>query len=142
MKVELDLSNYATKANLKNATGVEASKFAKNVDFASLKSEVEKLNIDKLEKVPTGLNSLKSKADESYVNKLAPVPVDLSKLCDAVKNEVVKKTEYNELVKNVNALKTTNTINLVKKLIITRKLVKLKKKKIIDNDHSNNYITT
>ena len=143
MKVELDLSNYATKANLKNATGVEASKFAKNVDFASLKSEVEKLNIDKLEKVPTGLNSLKSKADESYVNKLAPVPVDLSKLCDAVKNEVVKKTEYNELVKNVNALKTTNTINLVKKLITTRKLVKLKKKKkIIDNDHSNNYITT
>ena len=49
------------------------------------------MNIDKLEKVSTGLNSLKSKADESYVDKLAPVPVDLSKLCDAVKNEVVKK---------------------------------------------------
>ena len=60
---------------------------------------------------------MKSKADESYVDKLARAPVDLSKLSDAVKNEVVKKTEYNELVKNVNALKTTNTINLVKKLL-------------------------
>ena len=40
-KVELDLSNYATKANLKNATGVDTSKFAKKVDLGSLKSEVD-----------------------------------------------------------------------------------------------------
>ena len=64
VKVELDLSNYATKADLKNATGVDTSKFAKKVDLASLKSEVDKLDIDKLEKVPTCLNSLKRKADQ------------------------------------------------------------------------------
>ena len=56
MKVDLDLSSYATKGDLKNATGVDTSKFAKKVDFASWKL-VDKLDIDKLEKVPTGLNS-------------------------------------------------------------------------------------
>ena len=47
VKVELDLSNYATKADLKNATGVDTSKFAKKADLASLKSEVDKLDIYK-----------------------------------------------------------------------------------------------
>ena len=47
MKVQLDLHNYATKANLKNATGVETSKCVKKIDFASLKSNVDKLNIYK-----------------------------------------------------------------------------------------------
>ena len=42
MKVELDLSNYATKADLKNTTGVETSRFAKRIDLASLKSNVDK----------------------------------------------------------------------------------------------------
>ena len=70
MKVELDLSNYATKADLKNATGVDTFEFAKKVDLASLKSEIDKLDIGKLE----------------------TTSVDLSKLNDAVKNEVVKKT--------------------------------------------------
>ena len=70
MKVELDLSNYATKADLKNATGVDTFEFAKKVDLASLKSEIDKLDIGKLE----------------------TTSVDLSKLSDAVKNEVVKKT--------------------------------------------------
>ena len=46
-KVELDLSNYATKGDFKNATGVDTSKFAKIVDLANLKSDVGKLNIDK-----------------------------------------------------------------------------------------------
>ena len=48
VKVELDLSNYATKADLKNATGVDTSKFAKKVDSADLKSNFDKLDIDKL----------------------------------------------------------------------------------------------
>ena len=61
VKVELDLSNYATKADLKNATGADTSKFAKKVDLANLKSNVAKLNIDKLKNVPTNLNSLKSR---------------------------------------------------------------------------------
>ena len=47
MKVELDLPNYATKADLKNAAGVDTSKFAKKVDLANLKSDVDKLDIDK-----------------------------------------------------------------------------------------------
>ena len=47
MKVELDLSNYATKTDLKNATGVDISKFAKKVDLANLKSHVDKLYTDK-----------------------------------------------------------------------------------------------
>ena len=53
VKVELDLSNYATKAYFKNAVGVDTSKFAKKVDLANLKSDVDKLDIDKLENVPS-----------------------------------------------------------------------------------------
>ena len=53
VKVELDLSNYVTKADLKTATGVDISKFAKKVDLAHLKSNVDKLDIDKLKNVPT-----------------------------------------------------------------------------------------
>ena len=52
LKVELDLSNYATKANLKNATGVDTSDFAKKTDLAYLKSNVGKLDIDSLKNVP------------------------------------------------------------------------------------------
>ena len=58
VKFELDLSNYATKADLKNATSVDISKFAKKVDLASLKFNVGKLDIDKLKNVPTNLNNL------------------------------------------------------------------------------------
>ena len=79
VKVELDLSNYATKADLKNATGVDTFEFAKKVDLASLKSEIDKLDIGKLE----------------------TTSVDLSKLSDAVKNEVVRNTLYDELVKKL-----------------------------------------
>ena len=63
MKIELDLSNYATKADFKNATGIDRSKFAKNVDLADLKSNVDKWDIDKLKNVPSNLSNLKSKAD-------------------------------------------------------------------------------
>ena len=85
MKVELDLCNYATKAYLKNATCVDTSKFAKKVDLANLKSNEDKLDIDKLKNVPTNLSNLKSKVDELDVDKLVPVPVDLIKLSDVVK---------------------------------------------------------
>ena len=64
MKIELNLSNYVTKADLKNATSVDTSKFAKNVDLTSLKSEIGKLDVGKLE----------------------IIHVDLSKLSDLVKN--------------------------------------------------------
>ena len=85
MKVELDLSNYATKADLKIATSVHTSKFAKNVDLAHLESNVNKLDIDRLKNVPTNLSNLKSKVDKLNVDKLVPVPVDLRKLSDVVK---------------------------------------------------------
>ena len=63
VKVELDLFNYATKADLKNATGVDPPDFAKKTNIAHLKSDVDKLDIDKLRYVPSGLSSLKSKVD-------------------------------------------------------------------------------
>ena len=59
VKVESDLSNYATKSDLKNETGVDTSKFAKNVDLASLKSNADKSDIDKLKNVLSGLSGLK-----------------------------------------------------------------------------------
>ena len=69
-----DLSNYATKANIKNISHVDTSSFALKTNLGSLKTEVDKLDID----------------------KLVPVPVDLSKLSDVVKNDVVKKAVYNK----------------------------------------------
>ena len=56
VKVELDLSNYATKADLKNATGVDTSKFVKQVDLVSLKSNVDKLDTGKLRNVSRNLS--------------------------------------------------------------------------------------
>ena len=77
VNAELGLFNYARKVDFLQV--FDRSKFAEKVDLASLKSVA-----DKLEKVPTGLNSLKNKVDELDVNKLVPVPVDLCKLSAAV----------------------------------------------------------
>ena len=82
------------------------------INTIQCKSEVDQLDIDKLEKVPTGLNSLKSNVDKVNVNKSVPVSADLSKQSDVVRNDI-KKTDYDELVKNVNAIQTTDTSNLV-----------------------------
>ena len=79
------------KQNLKNATGVDISKFSQKVDLTTLKPNIDKLGIDKLKNVATNLNNLKSKLDKLDVNKLVPVPIGLSKLSDAVKDDVVKK---------------------------------------------------
>ena len=62
------------KADLKNVTGVGTSNFARKFDFASLKSEVDKSDIDKLEKVLIGLNSSKGKVDKLDVDKSVHVP--------------------------------------------------------------------
>ena len=72
VKVELDLSNYATKADPKNAAGVDASFFVKKTDLANLKSDLDELDIDKLKNVPSGLHSLRSKVDKLDVDKLVP----------------------------------------------------------------------
>ena len=69
IKVEVDLSDYARKADIKNITHVDTSNFALKTNLANLKTEVDKLDID----------------------KLVPIPADLSKLSNVVKNDVLKK---------------------------------------------------
>ena len=115
--VKADLSNYATKADNTNISYVETSSFALKSNLASLKTEVDKLDID----------------------KLVPFPVDLSKLSDVVKNDV-KKTGYDKLVAIVNSidasgfvLKTkydTDKTELENKIIISQIIIdKLKLEK-------------
>ena len=121
INVKVDLSNYATKTGLKNVIHVDASSFALKTNLASLKTEVDKLDID----------------------KLAPVPVDLSKLNDVVKNDVAKKSVYDKLVAKVNnidtnafALKTkyqTDKIKLEKKIPDMSNLVKKTKLTELEN---------
>ena len=88
INVKVDLSNYAAKTDLKNITQVDTSIFALKTNLASLKPEVHKLEIDKLE----------------------PVPVDLSKLSDVVKNDVVEKAIYDKLAAKVNNIGTNDFV--------------------------------
>ena len=81
INVKVDLSNYAQKkTDLKNVSHVDISSFALQSNLASLKTEVHKIDADKLK----------------------TVLVDLSKLSNVVKNDVVKKNEYNKLVAKVD----------------------------------------
>ena len=80
INVKVDLSNYATKSVLKNVSRMDVSSFALKSNLVNLKTEANKLDID----------------------KLTPIPNDLAKLSNAVKNDVVKKTEYNKLVSKVD----------------------------------------
>ena len=84
INVKVDLSNYATKADIKNITQVNTLSFALKANLVTLKTEVDKLDID----------------------KLVPVPVDLIKLIDVLKNDVVKNTAYDQLVVKVNNIDT------------------------------------
>ena len=74
---ELDLPNYATKADLDNSTVVDTSDFAKKIDLVNLKSNVDKLDIDKFKNVPSNLSNLKSKVDKLDIGKLETTSVDL-----------------------------------------------------------------
>ena len=95
INVKVDLSNYATKRDIKNITHVDTSSFALKTNVASLKTEVDKLDINKLKNLPNNLSNLKTKVDRLDIDKLVPVPVGLNKLSNVVKNEADKKTEYN-----------------------------------------------
>ena len=86
-----ELSNYATKSDLKNATGIDTSGFAKKDNLAKLKPAVDELDIDKLKNEPRGLNSLKSKIHKLDLDKVKNVLVDLKKLIDIVEKEFVNK---------------------------------------------------
>ena len=81
INVKVDLSNYATKTDIKNISHGDTSSFALKSTLATLKTEVDKINID----------------------KLVPFPVDSSKLNDLVKNDVVKETVYDKLVAKLNS---------------------------------------
>ena len=83
---------------------------------------------------------MKSKVDKLNIGKLETTPEDLSKLSNEVKNDVVKKTVYDELVIKFNAIQTTDTSNLVKKSDYNTKINEIEKK-ITDHDHDK-YITT
>ena len=89
--VKVDLSNYATKADFKKIAHVDTSGFPLKTNLTSLKTEVDKLDIDKLKSLPNNLSNLKTRVDKLDIDKLVPVPVDLSKLINVVKNEIVKK---------------------------------------------------
>ena len=126
INVKVDLSNYATKADIKNISHVETPSFALKTNLANLKTEVDKLDI----------------------HKLVPLPTDLSKLSNAVKNDVVKKDVYDKLVTKVNNInisgfilktkydadkselenKTTDVSNLVKKTNYKTKITELENK--------------
>ena len=88
INVKVDLSNYATKADIKNISHVDASSFALKTNLANLKTEVDQLDID----------------------KLVPVPTDLNKLSNVVKNDVVKKDLYDKLVTKINNIDTSRFV--------------------------------
>ena len=81
IKVELDLSNYSTKKDINDITHVDVSGFASKTNLAALKTEVDKIDTDKLK----------------------TVPVDLAKLSNVVNNDVVKKTDYNTKVTSIES---------------------------------------
>ena len=126
VKVSLYLSNYATKADFKNVTTVDTSKFAKKVDLANLKSNVDKLDIDNLKNVPTNLSNLKSKVDKLDVDKLIPVHVDLGKLSDVLKYDVVKKDVYNAKIENIED-KISDITNLATNTTLNSKITEVKR---------------
>ena len=85
--VKVDLSNYATKIDIKNISHFDTSSFVLKSNLASLNTEVDKLDTDQLKSLPNNLSNLKSKVDKLDIDKLTHVPFDLSKLSNIVKNE-------------------------------------------------------
>ena len=97
---ELDLTNYATKNDLKNITHVDVSSFASKTNLAALKSEVDKIDVDKLK----------------------TAPADLAKLTNAIENDLVKKTVYNTKVTSIETQIAGLTKNTVDNLADIAKL--------------------
>ena len=88
INVKVDLSNYATKADIKIISHVDASSLSLKTNLASVKTEVDKLDVD----------------------ELVPVPINLSKLSNVVKNDAVKKNEYDKLVSKVNNIDSSKFV--------------------------------
>ena len=100
IKVELDLANYATKNDLENITHVDVSSFASMTNLAALKTEVDKIDADKLK----------------------TAPVDLAQLTNAIENDVIKKTDYNTKVTSIESQIAGITKNTVDNLADITKL--------------------
>ena len=100
IKVELDLDNCTTKTDLKNITHVDVSSFASKTNLAALKTEVDKIDADKLK----------------------TTSADLAKLTNAIEHDVVKKTDYNTKVTNIEAQISGLTKNTVDNLADIKKL--------------------
>ena len=100
IKVELDLTKYATKTDLSNITHVDTSSFASKTNIAALKSEVNKID----------------------VNKLKTAPVDLATLTNAVENDLVKKTVYNTKATSIEGQLSGITKNTIDNLADITKL--------------------
>ena len=103
IKVKIDPSSYATKADIKNISLVDTSSFALKTNLANLKSEIDKLDIDKVK----------------------PVLTDLSKLSNVVKNDVVKKADFSKLVNKVDNIDTSG---LAKKTDYNTKITEIEGK--------------
>ena len=106
IKVKLDLVNYATKTDLKNITHVDVSSFASKTNLAALKTELDKIDADKLKTTPT----------------------DLAKLTNAIENDAVRKTDYNAKVTSIEAQIAGLTENTVDNLADIKRL------KVIDTN--------
>ena len=97
IKVELDLTNYATKTDLKNITHVDVSSFASKTNLAALKTEVDKIDVDQLKTTPV-------------------------ELTNAVENDLVKKTDYDTKVTSIEIQIASLTKNTVDNLADITKL--------------------
>ena len=100
VKEELDLTNYATKTDLKNITHVDVSSFGTKTNLAAVKTEVDKIDTDKLK----------------------TAPADLAKLTNAIENDVVKETDFNTKVTSIEAKIARLTKNTVDNLADMTKL--------------------
>ena len=100
IKVKLDLVNYTTKTDLKNITHADVSSFASKTNLAALKTELDKIDADKLKTTPT----------------------DLAKLTNAIEHDVVKNTDYNTKVTSIEAQIAGLTKNTVDNLADIMKL--------------------
>ena len=100
IKVKLDLTNYATKTDLNNITHIDVSSFASKTNLAALKTEVDKIDVDRLK----------------------TAPADLTKLTNTIENDVVNKTDYNTKVTSIEAQIAGLTKNTVDNLADITKL--------------------
>ena len=109
----------------KNSTVVDTLKFAKKSGLNNLKSDADKLDIDKLKNVPNNLSNLNIKLDKLDVDRLRPLLIDLSKLSNVVKTDVVKKDIYNTKITNIEG-KIPDITNLAANTILNAKINEVK----------------